>query len=273
MYNPDAAAREDVQPVGLSDLLVDAGESVYMKTQPFGPDGRRIIPRAETPKPTDDRSKSSHLFCPTGLLDDVWWHRSYWVYGDVWHSGAFGYFQAGQKMPSGRPLVFDENRVYGYGRKPDYYRWTTPMEYHVFSAPKEAPPVAMEQTSRRIPPTRFNTHWTLDVPVLSRAMVLAGETLLVAGAPDLVDEVQAERTFSEAGTRDALARQAAALQGSEGGLLWLISTEGEKLAETRLKSVPVFDGMAVADGRVFLTTIDGKVRCLGAERTGRDARP
>jgi hypothetical protein len=31
-------------------------------------------------------------------------------------------------------LVFDDSRAYGYGRKPDYFRWVTPMEYRLFAA-------------------------------------------------------------------------------------------------------------------------------------------
>ena len=31
-----------------------------------------------------------HLFTPTGFLDDNWMHRSYWVWGKYWSSGAGG---------------------------------------------------------------------------------------------------------------------------------------------------------------------------------------
>ena len=32
----------------------------------------------------------------------------------------------------------DDERVYGFGRKPEYYRWTTPMEYQLFAASRDA---------------------------------------------------------------------------------------------------------------------------------------
>jgi hypothetical protein len=86
---------------------------------------------AEIEVPTLDvhaQGEGAHLFSPTGFLDDIWWHRSYWVFGRVWKSGAGGYFQAGRVNPAGRPMVFDDTTVYGYGRKPQYYRWTTPLE-------------------------------------------------------------------------------------------------------------------------------------------------
>jgi hypothetical protein len=52
-------------------------------------------------------------------------------------------------------------------------------------------------------------------------------------------------------------------EGSEGALLWAVSTDGEKLAQHQLDSVPVHDGMAAANGRLYLSTTDGKVLCLG----------
>jgi len=94
-------------------------------------------------------------------------------------------------------------------------------------------------------------------------MVLADKILFIAGPPDLVDEEQSLRTFDQPATRKQLARQAAALEGAEGALLWAISAaDGTKLAEQRLASVPVFDGLAAAGGRLYMATVDGKVLCF-----------
>ncbi|MCZ6794506.1 MAG: LamG domain-containing protein, partial [Planctomycetota bacterium] len=109
-------------------------------------------------------------------------------------------------------------------------------------------------------------HWTKDLPFFVRAMVLADETLFLAGPPDVVDE---EETFRRLTARDPavatqLARQAAALEGENGGHLWAVSsTDGKQLAEVPLKSLPVWDGMAAARGRLYLATQDGKVVCFG----------
>jgi hypothetical protein len=80
-----------------------------------------------------------HLFSPTGYLDDSYFHRSYWVYGKNFAGGHGGYYQAGRFAPSGRLIVNDAERVYGFGRKPEYLRWTTTMEHQVFATSKEAP--------------------------------------------------------------------------------------------------------------------------------------
>ena len=49
--------------------------------------------------------------------------------------------------------------------------------------------------------------------------------------------------------------------------MWAVSKDaGTRVAETELPSSPVFDGMAAAEGRLFLSLKDGSVICLGASR-------
>ena len=92
--------------------------------------------------PPTQRTDHAHLFCPTGFLDDTWWHRTYWVYGSRFLGGWAGYSQAGKVTPGGKILVFDDTKVYGFGRKQKYYRWTTPIEHHLFCAAKDASSVS-----------------------------------------------------------------------------------------------------------------------------------
>jgi len=48
-----------------------------------------------------------------------------------------------------------------------------------------------------------------------------------------------------------------------GALLLAVSTsDGKKLAEHKLDSAPTWDGMAAASGRLYLSTMDGKVLCM-----------
>ena len=105
-----------------------------------------------------------------------------------------------------------------------------------------------------------------------RALVLAGDLLFVAGHPDYLggDATairlmrQAERGNAQA--RRQLADQLAVWNGREGGFLQTVCTAtGEMLAELHLDSPPVWDGMAAANGRLFLSTKDGSVLCLGGK--------
>jgi hypothetical protein len=105
-------------------------------------------------------------------------------------------------------------------------------------------------------------HWSRDVPLLVRAMVLSGGNLFIAGPPDLIDEEQAFQHIEQVNVQRNLARQATALQARSGGVLWVVSAaDGEKLAEYDLSSPPVFDGMAAAGGRLYLTTVQGSLLC------------
>ena len=104
-------------------------------------------------------------------------------------------------------------------------------------------------------------------------MVLADRTLFLAGPPDVVDEEQSLKDFDQDATQKQLARQAAALDGAEGAILWAVSSaDGKKIAEFKLKSVPVFDGMAAANGCLYLVTIDGKVICLTGKQAAQAGR-
>jgi outer membrane protein assembly factor BamB len=473
-------------PPALPDVLSSDGRLVYMRSQPFDLDGTRLpleaMPAAadadKGAPPPVQQPHHAHLFSPTGFLDDNWWHRSYWMYGSQFVSGWCGYFTAGKTAPAGKILVFDDETVYGFGRKPQYYRWTTPIEHHLFAAqmaaspssPSDAGPqgsrVRIEKSASLNPagkpvtveawvnaaasggvilargggsqgyvlyveggrphfsvrapeglatvsaktkivgrwahvagvltaqkqlqiyvdgradgtaqaaglltgdpaeaieigadegstvgpysgefgftglidevklyrralapdeiakhadaagptdgdsaelalalsfdtrratdssgnknhgtiegalpvegkigaalkfagkpgtPPGFNVvhRWTSDLPLFARAMLLADKTLYIAGPPDMVDEEQAFRRLPDPEVNSQLALQAAAYEGSQGALLWAVSTaDGSKLTEYQLDAPPVFDGLAAAAGRLYLATTSGTVVCF-----------
>jgi len=465
-----------------------------MRSQPFRLDGTRL-PLEKMPQgadadrgapPATQQPEHAHLFSPTGFLDDSWWHRTYWMFGSRFVSGWCGYYLSGKVAPAGRVLVFDDSTVYGFGREPQYYRWTTPIEHHLFATEKAPPdssdsssgvsggrslinvekseslnpagkPVTVEawvnaekpggvilargggshgyvlylQNGRphfavrisgkpasigakakvegnwvhlagvlttgkelkiyvdgklagsttasgliaadpqeamqlgadegstvgdyvspfafkglideirvyhralsaaeiekhasvdsqarlrrvdkadlilwysfdkgdaadasgnknngkvegavpvkgkfaramrftgkagSVPGFLVEHHWTKDVPLFARAMVLAGGTLFVAGPPDLIDEQQAFSQIDEPKVRQGLADQAAALNGEKGAVLLAVSAiDGKELAQYDLDNLPVFDGMAAAAGRLYMTTTDGEVLCFGRD--------
>ena len=93
-------------------------------------------------------------------------------------------------------------------------------------------------------------------------MVLGGKSLFVAGPPDVADETKMLGFLP--GAKDDLNRQLRAQddawRGKSGGLLLALSAEtGEKLAEYKLDSYPVFDGMSIAEGKLFMSLRDGRV--------------
>ena len=260
-------------PVALPDILSSDGKYVYMRSLPLDLEGKRkfvtYVPVKE--QEGDDR----HLFCPTGFLDDSLWHRTYWGYGRAWASGAGGYHQAGRVIPAGRPLVFDDEVVYGYGRLWQYYRWTTPLEFHLFAAKKQAETASVGTErkpvkkggkrvgSRTLPFTRFVPDWSDDVSIQINSMVLTEQALFAAGPPDVEDEEESVKSLLEPETQRKLAEQSAAFEGKRGALLVAVSRDGgEKLAAYRLDFVPRFDGLIAANGRLYVSTLGGEVVCL-----------
>ncbi len=248
-------------PGALPDVLSGDGKQVFM---------RRLAFDAATLKPAKSRP---HLYSPAGFLNGDWWHRTYWIYGEHFYSGYIGWYFAGHENPAGRLLTVTDKTIYGYGYKPRSYAGATGRKYHLFAVTRAsvppAPPTDYMRANRDYPHSRAGKFripfaWQKDVPLRVRAMAVAAETLFIAGPPDLIDEPDSFKTFDQPATQARLVRQAAALKGAEGALLWAVSrSDGAKQAELKLPGVPVHDGLAAANGRLVMTTIDGKVICLG----------
>jgi hypothetical protein len=132
-------------PVGLPDILSYDGRHVFMKSQKFDLEGNRleIGPNSGdfVGQVTKQRGEDAHIFAPMGFLDETWFHRSYWVLGQSFAGGHGGYYQAGRFAPSGRLLVNGNGYVFGYGRKPEYLRWTTTLEHQLFAAEPNPPEI------------------------------------------------------------------------------------------------------------------------------------
>ena len=97
-------------------------------------------------------------------------------------------------------------------------------------------------------------------------LVKAGDTLYLIGPPDLVDEEESfvQLTKGDPKVQKILAQQEAALQGKQGALLLVIDVKtGLTKATKKLPALPVWDSLAVANGKLFYTTQTGEVICLG----------
>jgi outer membrane protein assembly factor BamB len=273
IYSPDPKTGKQPSDAGkemrgvLSDILLADGDNIYM---------RHLKLNFQT---GSDRGAGLHLFTPIGFLDDTWWHRGYWVLNDQFLSHWSAWWKVGNQVPSGRILSYNESCVFGYGR--DKYvggntgQWRGGEKYQLFGYdrhPGGRPDVRFEE-----PPARRNRRagarnaaarelkyrWTQRVPLSVTAMVVADKTMFIAGPPDVV------RTQSPTGAGalvlEGPADVLAAWQGKKGALLWAVSTrDGSRLAEYKLDAAPVFDGMAAADGHLYLSMKDGSILCLTA---------
>ena len=224
-------------PVGLTDILSSNGASVFMRSQQFDLQGNRLAIGPHAGQPGEQgavqRGDAAHLFAPMGFLDDTWFHRSYWVYGRSFAGGHSGYYQAGKFAPSGRILVTDEDNVYGFGRKPQYYRWTTTIEHQLFSTSKQPPKEAVQS-------------WNADDKTVRRT-----------GATNMV-RFQKSESLNPSGT--ALAVEAFVNSAGTRGVVVARGGPSVGYALWIEKGRPVFSVRASADQ---LVSIAGKERIVG----------
>jgi hypothetical protein len=266
-----------------------------MRSQQFDLDGNRK--HIDARNVWDQVGEGAHVFSPAGFLDDSQFVRSYMMYGKSVLSGWGGWEVMGQLTPSGRLIALDGNTVYGYGRKPEFLSESIVEEYQLYAAAKSSnfqdiwhiiqnrgqgssafDPSFMNYAGdwklrQGIPiadQTAVDYQWKMDKPELqARAMVLAGDSLFVAGPPDVVDEEDAFFALDDEDVLALLAEQSAILEGKDGALLWAVSAQtGEKLAEYQLESLPVWDGLVAADGNLYLTTMNGEATCYSGFKRG-----
>ena len=88
-----------------------------------------------------------HLFAPMSFLDDTWFHRSYWVYGRSFAGGHNGYYQAGKYAPAGRLIVFNKDKVYGFGRDPEFFAFYRSMQAYAKSLQGEGTTLVLQPDS------------------------------------------------------------------------------------------------------------------------------
>ena len=107
----------------------------------------------------------------------------------------------------------------------------------------------------------------MDEPkIQAQAMVVAGDTLFIAGPPDVVDEEEAFFALNDADVLAKLKEQNDALEGKYGAQIWAVSAKnGEKISDYKLDALPVWDGMVAAGGKLYLATKDGDIACLAGK--------
>ncbi len=223
-----------------TDVLVSDGSSIFMRHLRFD---RRCVRQPEL---------SRHLFSTSRLLDNAENHRSHWVLGtgDFSRVGvAYSWVankRGGRKnehlaVPYGIMLAFDDNTAWGVSRGKTYTLFAEANR--PFSATEE--PLPDFRKTGTVSADRWK--WSTEIDVRPRAMVHAGELLFLAGTPYTPGQIDLTATH----------------QGTKGGRLSVRSaSNGEKLGTQRLDSPPVWDGIAAADGRLYISLENGSILAL-----------
>jgi outer membrane protein assembly factor BamB len=242
---------------------------------------RCLTPELEVADPVD------HLQSATGLLDDNFFHRSYWAYA----KGVVRY-TTGTRAASGYLVTLDGETAYAYGRGREYYiGHIKGFERHLYAAsiapkqmelaPGPSKPRMHNDFGRVIAkyaPKGITMKWSTQCPVLVKGMTIAAEKLVVAGpafelhpSSYLVDTATDEIRLDWAPDKAALARRQIdladrGLKEKESPRLCVVDKEtGEVEVNAPLASSPVFDGLIAATGCLYLCREDGVVSCLGGE--------
>jgi hypothetical protein len=253
---------EEKRLVGLPDVLSASGGNIFMRASVIKVEGDKIRKMLLPPNKVIryrgggggkghniPGEAKTHLFSSYGFLDDSWLHRSYWVYGGLC-SHRHNYANTGKSRPAGRIMVFDDKNVYGFGRQQQYFNWTTPLEYRLFARKKEGNP-------------KKSIIWEKKAPkMLGQAVVLAGNTLFVAGTPDVLDETRQGIRNEGPQILAAMKKQDEAMAGKHGGILMALSKkDGKVINRIDIDSPPVFDGLIAANGKLYLVLKNGRVQC------------
>ena len=281
----------------IAPLPAKSNEYAYVAPERFDRQGKRIESPPLPIMVNNPEEQGRHLFCPTGFLDSTWYHRTYWIYGAICGEGWADYNLAQKQTPCGRIMALDGSRAYGFrADNLGNNLLPTPM-YRLYAAdlrikepgaarqddaapPRQAKDPAPPQQGKKKAGQRikkadqakeeniaggYKVYWQVpNPPLLVNAMALGGKSLLIAGPPDVADETKMLGFLP--GADDEINRelkaQDATWRGKQGALLWVVSAEdGKRLAEYRLDAVPVWDGMSVAGGKLFISLQNGTLMC------------
>lgn len=205
-------------------------------------DGAGVFIRQMNVSATDSDSRAGrHLYTTAGYLDSSGFNRTYWRFGGVQSSGL---------------MVLGKNVVYGVELYPTRgnntvftpgagaYRLMCQSLKPPALKKDDEPTTAGRQRKRQRRPKPI---WEQRVGIRITAMVRAADTIFVGGSPDVVDPEDPHGAW----------------EGRKGGVLAAFAAaDGEKLAEYPLESPPVWDGMAAAHGRLYVSLCDGTIVCL-----------
>lgn len=261
----------------LNDLIVSDGKDLYLQQVKFDAKLNRLEVEQGSSLGELDMGVN-HLVATGGFLDDTGYDRIFWMHGKRWP----GFYFAQQSPKAGQLVVFDESTTYAVKYFYRRHQWSplfipNAQGYLLFADDNDNEPGFLDG---KITPggllewlpegakkdghrrggrgvekgTGYVRHkpekWQTMIPLRVRAMVLAGDLLFAAGAPDVVDE------------KDPLA----AFEGRMGGQLQVFSAKDGELVKTQpLASEPAFDGMIAARGKLYISTVDGKVVCMSGK--------
>jgi len=266
--------REVVQGMSIEgfkgDIFIADDQMLYLRHQAFQPD--------LSPVKLQD-VKQPHLIPSHGFLEAIPQHRSFWtidtmlhydiptglggIHGDILVIDGSRFYEV-RGYPPGRTAWFDP-RTSGYTLYAGKYGAEAKAAAEAAAAKRAAAAkaAAKQAAAKQRKGTRSRRRnrgpsnvapslklWSSSIPLTGKAIALADDVLFVAGTPVAFPEGDLAKAY----------------EGRMGGILWAASaSDGEKLAQYTLDAPPTWDGLAAANGRLFVSLADGRVMCMGPQ--------
>ncbi len=207
-----------------ADVMTSEGDTLYIRQRAFNLD-------------LTDTVAGKHLLASAGMLESKRHHREYKLVQENFNHRKM-WTTLKTEYPTGDIIVSDGTDYYSvFGHPVNRGESFNPRNgYTLMAKTKSA--------------DSWTNKWAVQIPITGKAMILAGDTVFVAGAP-LVFQL------------DDLA---ATYAGRLGGILWATSAaDGAKLAEYKLDVLPAWDGIAAAYSKLFIVNQDGSIDCWGTD--------
>ena len=216
---------KDPPPGVVADVLVGDGQSVYMRFAKLKMTGTgiEVAPKTYRERLGGGRAATPHgrvLVSADSMSRDGWFHRAGLMFAKT----------------SGQALVTDGSSAYSFRA---FEKWS--LSSDPFSPGKQKGKLISQDASSG------KVQWSVQVPLLVKAMVLTARSVIAAGAPDVISPGDPWRAF----------------EGRTGARLTIRSrSDGSEVGACDLPCPPVHDGMAAARGQLFISLQNGKLLCL-----------
>ena len=222
-----------MQGGSLNDILSSDGEHVFLRFFTFNAEWEQ------------QDGKASHLFSTSSFIDDNENHRSHWVLGQ----GNFSRLPVAYPWLVGKPGAELKNQIVGLMMSLAKGQvWSVQRSkngYLLFSQEYKKEEALKGGANDTVMPTSKRA-WQVNVKIRPRAIVKSGKRVFLLGMP-----------LKTKGPDTRTSEQTA-------GMMQFFSADtGAPAGSIILESPPVWDGVAVAAGKMYISTENGSVVCLG----------
>ncbi len=242
---PDISEQGEMDTAVNADILVGDGNIMHlrgmvfdMKTLKMINKGKRFVERAAVSK--HKTMDTSLIMALGGFLEDSFFNGSLWHYNDR----------------TANIISLDKNNLYGVNiYSKNSFKSSSHVNFHpgrqgikLFAANIIPPASGRYLPRNKAGRGRVGAHlWTSTIPIKAKSLLVGSDSLYLAGVRDRVHKEDPWAHYD----------------GRMGGLITIYSKkDGNLKKRIELASPPVFDGLASADGKLFVSCKDGSVLCF-----------